>query len=139
MSRQERFGDRMCAYHRVDLHSGLRELAEKAGVKIYLGKEISKVEPDEGIVEIRDGEKVAKDLWILADGCHVSALLPSIIPEEMLRALTEKRPGLFLTLQARIYLQLRLANLSIDGLHHSIKLWSIHRRDRFGGISRTAW
>lgn len=68
---EETFGDRMCSYHRVDLHSGLRELADKAGAKIRLGAEIVDVEPDEGSAYTKGGEKVKKDLWVLADGCHV--------------------------------------------------------------------
>lgn len=67
---EERFGGRMCAYHRVDLHSGLRDLAEASGAQIRLGVEVVHVEPEEGIVTTQGGEKVKKDLWILADGCH---------------------------------------------------------------------
>lgn len=67
---EERFGARMCAYHRVDLHSGLRELAENEGATINLGAEVVQVSPGEGIVTLASGETVQKDLWILADGCR---------------------------------------------------------------------
>jgi flavin-dependent dehydrogenase len=53
----------------------LRDLAEKYGVTIRLGAEVINIEPEEGIIEILGGEKAKKDLWILADGCHVR--LPS--------------------------------------------------------------
>ncbi|KAL5387368.1 hypothetical protein DPSP01_003590 [Paraphaeosphaeria sporulosa] len=65
---EERFGARMCAYHRVDLHSGLRELAEKAGATINLGAEVVDVKPEDGVVTLATGQTVQKDLWVLADG-----------------------------------------------------------------------
>ncbi|KAJ4355772.1 uncharacterized protein N0V89_003792 [Didymosphaeria variabile] len=67
---EEHFGDRMCAYHRVDLHTGLRELAEKEGAVTHLGAEVIDVSPEEGIITLQSGRKVQKDLCILADGCH---------------------------------------------------------------------
>ncbi|KAF2448372.1 FAD/NAD(P)-binding domain-containing protein [Karstenula rhodostoma CBS 690.94] len=67
---EERFGARMCAYHRVDLHSGLRELAEKEGATINLGAEAVNVKPEDGNVTLQSGQTVEKDLWILADGCR---------------------------------------------------------------------
>lgn len=69
---EERFGDRICAYHRVDLHRGLRELAEAAGVKIRLGCEVVDMDTEQGEFEIRGGERVKSDFVVLADGCHVS-------------------------------------------------------------------
>ncbi|KAF1964196.1 FAD/NAD(P)-binding domain-containing protein [Bimuria novae-zelandiae CBS 107.79] len=79
---EEQFGDRMCAYHRVDLHSGLRELAEKEGAKIRLGAEAVDVQPGDGVVTFQSGEKVQKDFWILADGCHCP-FLPKIADEDI--------------------------------------------------------
>lgn len=67
---EAKFGDRMCTYHRVDLHSGLRELAEKEGAVINLGAQAVDVEPEEGIVTFSSGEKVQRDFWVLADGSH---------------------------------------------------------------------
>lgn len=71
------FGDRMCAYHRVDLHNGLRALAEKEGARIELGKEVVTVDIESSEVEIKGGERMRKEFWVLADGCHVS--LPSTL------------------------------------------------------------
>jgi salicylate hydroxylase len=65
-----RFGERMCAYHRVDLHSGLRELAEKDGAIINLGAEVVAVSPEDGTATLQSNRTIQKDLWILADGCH---------------------------------------------------------------------
>ncbi|KAF1961722.1 FAD/NAD(P)-binding domain-containing protein [Byssothecium circinans] len=77
---EEQFGERMCAYHRVDLHSGLRDLAQRYGARIRLGAEIVDVKPEEGTVEVSGGEIVKKDFWVLADGCH-TPFLPKITQE----------------------------------------------------------
>ncbi|KAJ4298281.1 hypothetical protein N0V90_006181 [Kalmusia sp. IMI 367209] len=79
---EERFGERMCAYHRVDLHSRLRDLVEKEGAQIRLGAEVVDVEPDEGVIELHGGGKVKKDFWVLADGCHCP-FLPKIAGEDI--------------------------------------------------------
>ncbi|KAF2715540.1 FAD/NAD(P)-binding domain-containing protein [Pleomassaria siparia CBS 279.74] len=71
---EEEFGERICAYHRVDLHGGLRECAEKSGVKINLGKEVVRVDAEKGEFEIKGGEVVRNDLVVLADGCHTNFL-----------------------------------------------------------------
>jgi salicylate hydroxylase len=78
---EEEYGDRFCAFHRVDLHTGLKELAEeeKGGegwgpaAKIRLGAEVVGVDAEEGVLTIVDGSTVKKDLIILADGAHVGA------------------------------------------------------------------
>jgi salicylate hydroxylase len=69
---EEKFGERICAYHRVDLHRGLRELVEAAGVEIRLGCGVVDVVPEKGEFGIRGGERITADLVVLADGCHVS-------------------------------------------------------------------
>jgi flavin-dependent dehydrogenase len=69
---EEKFGERICAYHRVDLHRGLRELVEAAGVEIRLGCEVVDVVPEKGEFGIRGGERITADFMVLADGCHVS-------------------------------------------------------------------
>ncbi|KAF1995474.1 FAD/NAD(P)-binding domain-containing protein, partial [Amniculicola lignicola CBS 123094] len=80
---QERYGSRMCAYHRVDLHEGLRVLAEgEWGVGIRLGCAAVGVDADKGEVEFINGEKVKKDMWIMADGCH-TPFLPQILKESI--------------------------------------------------------
>ncbi|KAF2634806.1 FAD/NAD(P)-binding domain-containing protein [Massarina eburnea CBS 473.64] len=79
---EEQFGDRMCSYHRVDLHSGMRDLADRYGARIRMGAEIVEIEPEEGVVTIEGGEKVKKDFWVLADGCH-TPFLPKITQEDI--------------------------------------------------------
>lgn len=76
------------AFHRVDLHRGLRDLAtrpdEPGGmgppVDIRLGCEAARVDCEEGIVRLADGQTVAKDLVIIADGAHVSVTRPWLEP-----------------------------------------------------------
>lgn len=59
--------------HRVDLHRELRRLAEEAGARIRLGAEVSaETDVEEGVVVLRNGEKIRKDVVIAADGVHVS-------------------------------------------------------------------
>ncbi|KAF2465697.1 FAD/NAD(P)-binding domain-containing protein [Lindgomyces ingoldianus] len=78
---ESRFGDRMCAYHRVDLHTGLRDLAERERegwappAKIKLGAEVVGVDAEKGELTLSDGIRVEKDLVVLADGCHCPFLL----------------------------------------------------------------
>ncbi|KAH7112134.1 hypothetical protein B0J11DRAFT_619731 [Dendryphion nanum] len=74
---REESGDRMCAFHRVDLHSGLREMAEEAGARIELGKEVVAIDAEGGVVEIGSGERVESDLVVMADGSHTK-FLPQI-------------------------------------------------------------
>ncbi|KAM7219554.1 3-hydroxybenzoate 6-hydroxylase [Rhypophila decipiens] len=76
----EGFGS--CMFHRVDLHRGLRELAEDADgesgrgkkVEMKLGVEVHKVDCEAGILTLADGQTVKVDLVVIADGAH-SALL----------------------------------------------------------------
>ena len=70
---EERFGERICAYHRVDLHRGLREVAEAVGVKIRLACEVVDIDAGKGEFEIKGGERVKSDFVVLADGSHVSS------------------------------------------------------------------
>lgn len=81
---EEKYGDRMCAYQRIDLHGGLRDVAhQEVDGNILLGREVVGIDVENGEAEIKvlaptDGkdamvEKVKKDLWIMADGCHVCA------------------------------------------------------------------
>ena len=67
--------------HRVDLHRELRHLATMsrgdigAGppVQIRLGCEVQGVDCEQGILRMRDGQSIIKDLIVIADGAHVSA------------------------------------------------------------------
>ncbi|KAF2270187.1 FAD/NAD(P)-binding domain-containing protein [Lojkania enalia] len=84
---EERFGERMCAYHRVDLHRGLREVAvgEQEGwaeAKIRLGAEVVGVDAEKGEVRLKGGETVVKEFLVLADGCH-TAFLSQITGEDI--------------------------------------------------------
>ncbi|KAF2107134.1 hypothetical protein BDV96DRAFT_305823 [Lophiotrema nucula] len=85
---EEKFGERMCAYHRVDLHSGLKEvaLAERDGwarpAEIKLGCEVVRVEPEKGELQLKSGEVVKSDFVVLADGCH-TPFLPQIAQEDI--------------------------------------------------------
>lgn len=67
---EKQFGNKWFFYHRVDMHRQLRELAEAQGAVIRLGKQVMDVEVDSGVIELRDGFKVQKDLVIIADGQH---------------------------------------------------------------------
>lgn len=79
---EERYGDRFCAYHRIDLHAGLRELVEQEKGKegwgppttIELGAEVVGVDADEGVLTLVDGSTIKKDFIVLADGTHVGCL-----------------------------------------------------------------
>ncbi|ORY05158.1 hypothetical protein BCR34DRAFT_48489 [Clohesyomyces aquaticus] len=77
---EARFGERMRAYHRVDLHTGLRELAEaeKEGwarpAKVRLGAEVVSVDVETGSLVSKDGTRVEKDLVVVANGCHCEFL-----------------------------------------------------------------
>lgn len=74
---QERYGDRYCAFHRVDMHSAMRELVEKemkdwaAPAKIRLASEVVEIDYEEGKLTLIDGSTVQKDFVVLADGCRV--------------------------------------------------------------------
>lgn len=65
------------SFHRVDLHRGLRALAEavprsgEGEVDFKLGVEVAAVNCEEGIVTLRDSEQVQAELVVIADGAHV--------------------------------------------------------------------
>lgn len=67
-------------FHRVDLHRGLRELAEdpdeKDGkgrkVEMNLGVAVEKADCEEGVLTLPGGRTVKVDLAVIADGAHVS-------------------------------------------------------------------
>lgn len=64
----EDFGHAFNAFHRVDLHSGLQDIANEYGVKIKLGTEIKEPDCDAGTLTLTDGTVVTKDLLVIADG-----------------------------------------------------------------------
>ena len=57
------------------MHRCLREQAEAAGAIIRLGSQVMDVETESGVISLKDGMKVQKDLVVVADGQHVSAYL----------------------------------------------------------------
>ncbi|PVI05973.1 FAD/NAD(P)-binding domain-containing protein [Periconia macrospinosa] len=79
---EQEFGSRMCAFSRVDLHRGIRELVEGLGIEIYLGAGAEDLDIETGIVDIKGQGKVKKDFWVLADGCH-SRFVSSIAQENI--------------------------------------------------------
>lgn len=74
---QQAFGHRQTSYHRVDLHSRLRIMAEEAGVQIKLGAGAHDVDCEKGRLMLDNGSTVDNDLVVLADGTKVTgAYLP---------------------------------------------------------------
>ncbi|KAF7511713.1 hypothetical protein GJ744_003876 [Endocarpon pusillum] len=64
-------------FHRVDLHTGLKELAQKPGLnpgfraaKIRLSAEVMDIDCETGLIELADGQHFRKDVIIIADGVH---------------------------------------------------------------------
>ncbi|KAK4183923.1 hypothetical protein QBC35DRAFT_417971, partial [Podospora australis] len=60
------------AVHRVDLHRGLRAIAEEMGVVVTLGQEVTGVNCEWGVVRFKreDEEEKRFDLVVIADGAH---------------------------------------------------------------------
>lgn len=77
------YGNKLYHFHRVDLHSQLRELAEAPEsvsspgkpVKIHLSFEINNVDRVNGSLTLRNGTVVKKDLLVVADGIKVCPFL----------------------------------------------------------------
>lgn len=72
------FGHAFNAFHRIDLHGTLRELAQSAQstslpgpVKFRLGTDVLDVDCESGILTLKDETKVKKDLIVIADGIKV--------------------------------------------------------------------
>ena len=66
------YGNKWYFYHRVDMHRRLKDLAEEAGAVIRLGNQVMDVDCESGVISLKDGSKVQKDLVVVADGQHVS-------------------------------------------------------------------
>lgn len=72
---EENYGHKFNAFHRVDLHNGLRELAREHDVaSIRLASEVCRIDCDAGSLTLADGTHVQKDLIVLANGDKVSLL-----------------------------------------------------------------
>ena len=71
------FGHNFNAFHRVDLHKGLMDLAmspDQPGKvpNLHLGNEIVDIDCQTGLIKVKDGTGVRKDLIVVADGWKVS-------------------------------------------------------------------
>lgn len=69
------YGHRFTAFHRVDLHNTMREMAEAddlpGKVDFRLGVDVAGIDCEHGVVSLRDGSKYSKDLIVVADGIKV--------------------------------------------------------------------
>lgn len=78
---EESYGNKSYLFHRIDLHSGLRDMAEAPEsekmpgkpAKIRLGSPAAQVDVEEGLITIQDGTEFEKDFIVIADGVKVSA------------------------------------------------------------------
>lgn len=77
---EQQFGNKWYFYHRVDMHRHLRVLAEAAGSTIRLGAQVIDVDPESGMIFLKNGSQTQKDLVIIADGQHVSVALSASFP-----------------------------------------------------------
>jgi salicylate hydroxylase len=76
---EECYGNKIYLFHRIDLHSGLREMAEAPEsdkmpgkpVKIRLGSPGAQVDVEDGLITIQDGTQFKKDFIVIADGVKV--------------------------------------------------------------------
>lgn len=75
---RELYGHRFCAFHRVDIHNELRALAEsgayRGAVSFRLGSEVLELDCEAGIMTLKDGTKIKKDLIVVADGIKVGTV-----------------------------------------------------------------
>lgn len=77
---EECYGNKTYLFHRLDLHSGLREVAEASEsekmpgkpVKIRLGSSGAQVNVEEGLITVQDGTQFKKDFIVMADGVKVT-------------------------------------------------------------------
>jgi len=62
------YGTKFIAFHRVDLHNGMRGLAEHEGVDIKLGHDVDDLDVEACTLCFKDRTKIHTDLIIIADG-----------------------------------------------------------------------
>ena len=75
---EAKYGNLMYTVHRVDLHTGLRELAtsgEGPGTpaELHLSAKVKSYDADAGVVKLENGSSHQGDLLIAADGIHSDA------------------------------------------------------------------
>ena len=74
---EQRFGNWLYHWHRVELHQTLRDHATLPNPQarqpgsVSLSKAITNVDCDKGIIFLEDGQQIQKDLLIIADGHKV--------------------------------------------------------------------
>ena len=79
---KQKYGDRWLLFHRADLHSGLKSIAQgRESCTIRLGEKVEDTNVDNGSIVLSDGTQVQKDLVIIADGAH-SELIAKVIGHE---------------------------------------------------------
>ena len=66
---EEKYGSKWFFYHRVDMHNHLKEIP----ATIRLGSQVMDIDPDAGIIILKDDTEIQKDLIVVADGQHVSS------------------------------------------------------------------
>ena len=57
-------GHKFSAFHRVDLHNGMREMAQVMSVAIRLASEVYEIDCDAGTLRLTDGTETQKDLIV---------------------------------------------------------------------------
>jgi salicylate hydroxylase len=74
---ESKYGAKGHFFHRVDLHTGLKELAQNPGsnpgfrpATIRLSSEVADIDCEAGIIKLADGDTFHKDLVVIADGVH---------------------------------------------------------------------
>lgn len=73
---RRKYGQPFSSLHRVDFHDGLRELATGERVpgpvpKLHLRAEVVEIDCEAGLLTLKDGSKIRKDLIVVADGIKV--------------------------------------------------------------------
>ena len=68
---EQSYGFKIYLYHRVDLHSGLKDHAQRLGVKVYVDSEVESIDDGAGVLTLKNGATYEKDLIVVADGIHV--------------------------------------------------------------------
>lgn len=81
------YGSKWWTVHRVDLHNELRRMATKEDgvgrrVVIRLGCKVVSLDADNGSLTLADGERVTKELIVVADGTH-SGFLKEIVGRDV--------------------------------------------------------